>query len=48
MDDDSENKTDDLDDGLVFDSEWIGQEECEIVPEGDGNSAVLTIETWAY
>ena len=48
MDDDSEHKADDSDDGLVLDSEWIGEEESEDVSEGDGNTAILTVRMWAF
>ena len=44
MDDDSRHKVDDLDNGWVFDSAKIGQEESEVVSESDGNTAVLTVE----
>ena len=44
MNDDSEHKVDDPDDGWVLDSEYIGEEEREVVSESDGNTAVLPIE----
>ena len=48
MDDDSEHKVDDLDDGWVLNSERIREEESETVSESDGNTAVLTVEMWAF
>ena len=48
MDYDSEHKVDDSDDRWVLDSEWIGEEESETVSESDGNSAMLTVEMWAF
>ena len=48
MDDDSEHKVDDSDDGWVLYSEWIREEESDIVPESDGHTAMLTVEMWAF
>ena len=48
MDDDSEHKVDDSDDGRVLDSEEIREEECDIVSENDGNTAMLTVEMSAF
>ena len=48
MDDDSEHNVDDSDDGWALDSEWIGEEESEVVSDSDGNTAMLTVEMWAY
>ena len=44
MDDDSEHKVDDSDDGWVLDSEQIWKEESEIVSESDGNTAMLLLK----
>ena len=43
MDDDSEHKVDELDDGWELDSEWTGEKESEIVSESDDNTAVLAV-----
>ena len=48
MDDDSEHNVVDSDDGWMFDSEQTGEEDSEIVSESDGNTAMLTVEMWAY
>ena len=41
MDFDCKHKDGNLDDGLVLDSEWIWEEECEIVSESNGRSPLL-------
>ena len=46
--DDDEHKVVDSDDGWVFDSEYTCEEESETVSESDGNTAMLTVETWAF
>ena len=44
MDDDSEHKVVDSDDGWVLDSVYTGEEESDIVSESDGNTAMLTVK----
>ena len=44
MDDDSRHKVDVLDNGWVFDSAKIGQEESEVVSESDGNTALSSVK----
>ena len=48
MDDDSEHKVADSEDGWVLDCEWIGEEESDVVSESDGNTAMLTVEMYAF
>ena len=48
MDFDSEHKDDDSDDGWVLDSEYTEVLESEVGSESDGNTAVLTVEMWAF
>ena len=43
MDGDSEHRVDDSDYGWLLDSRQIG-EECEVVSDSDGNTAMLTVE----
>ena len=43
MDDDSEHKVDDLNNGWVLNSEWIGKKERELC-QSDGNSALSKCE----
>ena len=44
MDNDSEHRVDDFDDGWVLDCEYIGEEESEIVSESNGNITMSTVE----
>ena len=48
MDDVSEHKVDDSDDGWVLDPEWIGEEKSDTVSESDGNTVMLTIKMSAF
>ena len=45
MDDDSEHKVDDSDDGWVLDSEYTGKEESDTASESDCNTTMLTVKT---
>ena len=48
MDDDSEHDVDDSDDGWVLDFEEIQEEQSETVSESEHNTALLTVEMWAF
>ena len=50
MDDYSEHKVDDSNDGWVLDSEKVGEKESDIVSdsENDGNTAMLAAEIWVF
>ena len=44
MDNVSERKSDDLDDGWVLESKYFGEKESDIVSENDGNTTMLIVE----
>ena len=48
MDNVSERKSDDLDDGWVLESKYFGEKESDIVSENDGNTTMLIVEMWAF